>query len=104
MNKNENGNYEYDYNFHIERLEAGQRGKYQDSYYHYKVTSKRPENEIKRFCMNVLKESYERKDMPNAFAGELLVFKKLTKNTGDGFFAQPQPETYEYKVRYLYTG
>lgn len=80
------------YTFEVERLESGQRGSYQDSYYRYEVVSELSEYIVKRFCMNVLQPSYERKNMPNPFAGELLEFKKIDDNK------------YYYSTKSLYTG
>lgn len=93
------------YQFNVETIEAGQRQSYGDSYYVYKVTSNEQEWDIKNFCMKVLKPSYEKKDMPNPFAGELLEFKKITNNNeGKSFLDAKESETYSYKVRTEYTG
>lgn len=93
------------YNFEVKSLEAGQRGKYQDSFYSYEVTSTRSEQEVRRFCMKVLRRSHEPKHMPNAFAGKLLEFKKLTDNNkGKSMLAPKEPETYLYRTTELYTG
>jgi hypothetical protein len=93
------------YNFEVETIEAGQRQSYGDSYYSYKVTSERPEYEVKDFCMKVLRKSHELKDMPNPFAGKLLEFKKITDNNkGKGFLDTKVAETYSYKLKTEYTG
>ena len=93
------------YQFNVETVEAGQRKSYGDSYYAYKVTSSEQEWDVKNFCMKVLKPSYEKKEMPNPFAGELLEFKRITNNNeGKSFIARRKPETYSYKVRTEYTG
>ncbi len=94
-----------EYLFKIKTLEAGQRGPYQDSFYTYEVTSIESEHDIKQFCMNVLKPSYFKKDMPNPFAGELLEFTQLTDNNkGKSFLNSKDEETYFYRVRCIYTG
>lgn len=97
---------EKEFNFKVKTIEAGQRGKYQDSFYHYEVTSKEPEFLVRKFCMKVLKSSYEKKDMPNAFAGQLLEFKKITDNKHpDNILDAPSTaDTYRYRVQCLYTG
>lgn len=96
----------YTHTFEINVIEAGQRGAYQDSYYHYEVTSTQPEFLVKSYCMNVLKKSYIRVEMPNAFAGELLVFEKITdnKHPDNILDAKTTGDTYRYKVKCLYTG
>lgn len=93
------------YLFKVEVLESGQRGKYQDSFYSYKIVSDLPEHIVKSFCMNVLRKSYPAKDMPNPFAGKLLEFKKVTDNNKDRSRDEDiMPETYSYKTQELYTG
>lgn len=92
-----------EYLFEIETIESGQKRKYSDSYYTYKITSNRPEHEVKAFCMNVLRKSYPKDKMPNAFACELLSFKKITNNNKGNLFGK-EKETYEYKTTELYTG
>jgi hypothetical protein len=93
------------WNFNVETIEAGQRHSYGDSYYAYKITSTESEWNIKKFCMCVLEPSYEKKDMPNPFAGELLEFKKITNNNeGKSFLDAIESETYSYKVKTEYTG
>jgi hypothetical protein len=81
-----------DYLFSVECHEAGQRRSYSDSYYSYTVKSELAEHTVRQFCMNVLRKSYEPKDMPHPFAGRLLEFK-LTA-----------PNTYSYKTEEMYTG
>lgn len=93
------------YQFNVETIEAGQRKSYGDSYYTYKITSSENEMFVKNFCTKVLKPSYEKKDMPDPFVGELLEFKKITNNNeGKSFFDAKESETYSYKVRTEYTG
>lgn len=84
------------YNFEVDIKESGQRKSYGDSYYTYEVTSDRHEHEVKNFCTNVLKKSYEHKNMPDPFAGRILEFKKISS---DG-----ERNTYSYKVKTEYTG
>lgn len=91
-----------EYNFHVETVTAGQPRAYADSYYEYKVTSTRGEHFVKNFCMNVLRKSYEKNDMPDAFSGQLVSFKKITSHNADAF--GKEPETYSYKTTELYTG
>lgn len=63
----------------IETVEAGQRGPYKDSFYHYKLeTTGLSEYEAKMFCETFLTKGrgvYKKKDMPNPFAYELLELK-----------------------------
>lgn len=93
------------YSFDVETLEAGQRGKYQDSYYHYKVTTKEREMVTLNFCVGVLQNSSLREHMTTPFDGERLLFKKITNNNeGKSYSDEREPETYEYKVRLAYTG
>jgi len=93
------------YKFNVETIEAGQRKSYGDSYYTYKVISTENEWDVKNFCMSVLKKSYEKKDMPDPFSGELLEFNKITNNNeGKSFLDSREEETYSYKVRTMYTG
>lgn len=94
-----------EYKFNVETIESGQRKSYGDSFYTYKVTSTEPEWVVKTFCTKVLKPSFEKKDMPDPFYGELLEFKKITNNNeGKSFTDKKEPETYSYKVRTEYTG
>jgi len=96
---------ELKYEFTVKVIEAGQRGKYADSFYSYEVTSIRPEREVKNFCMNVLKKSYTKEDMSDPFVGELIQFEKITNNNeGKKFLDEKGPETYSYKTKELYTG
>lgn len=93
------------YQFEVEVIESGQRRSYGDSFYTYEVTSKRPEREVKNFCTKVLKPSFEKLEMPDPFAGELLEFKKITdNNNGKSFLDPDEIEAYSYKVRCEYTG
>lgn len=93
------------YSFDVECVEAGQRRKYGDSFYSFKVTSTMIEKDVKTFCMGILNPSYEPKDMPNPFAGRLLEFKKLTDNNKDrNFLDDTLPEEYSYKIKCEYTG
>ena len=92
------------YQFKVKTIECGQRRSYGDSYYTYEVESYRSEQTVKAFCMNVLKPSYEKKDMPNPFAGELLEFKKITNSNKDKApFENDDPEIYRYSVKCMYT-
>lgn len=96
---------EISYVFKVKCLEAGQRRSYGDSYYSYEVVSDREEREVKEFCMNALRKSYESKDMPNPFAGKLLEFKRVTdNNSGKSFLDKRVEETYSYKLSTEYTG
>jgi len=94
-----------DYLFKVEIGKCGQERSYGDSFYNFKVTSDRSEHEVKMFCMNVLHKGYKKEDMPNPFAGEVLVFQKLTNNNGDkpDFLSVNKEETYKYRVRELFT-
>jgi len=91
------------YVFDVNCLEAGQRGAYQDSFYSYEVTSDRPEDEVRAFCMHVLKKSYPKDKMPNPFSGELLEFTNITNNKSSLPF-ESCVNTYKYRVRNEYTG
>ena len=90
------------YIFEVETIEAGQRRSYGDSYYHFKVTSKHPQDVVKGFCMGALRPSYKAEDMPNPFAGKLIMFEKITNNNKS--FLDGNEETYEYKMESQYTG
>jgi len=91
------------FTFEVKCLEAGQRAAYQDSFYSYEVTSERPEDEVKSFCMHVLRKSYKKSEMPNPFAGELLEFRNLTNNKATTPY-QLCKNTYLYRTRSEYTG
>jgi hypothetical protein len=94
-----------EYVFKVINFEAGQRKPYGDSFYHYEVTSNRPYDEVKNFCMNVLIKSYPRNEMPNPFAGEFVEFKRLTNhNEGRKFLDKRKEDTYRYKMKTMYTG
>ena len=94
----------YTYTFNVTTLQAGQLRKYGDSFYTYEVSSSLNEHTVKNFCMNVLQHAFEKEDMPNAFAGEVLEFKKLTENNKGKKWNEPMvDEIYSYKVRSLYT-
>lgn len=88
------------YTFEVKSLWEGQRRRYGDSFYEYQVTSSLPEDTVKKFCMNVLRKSYERKDMPSPFSGELEEFTKLGGSTDDNGVLT---NVYIYKVRELFT-
>lgn len=93
------------YQFKVKTIECGQRHSYGDSYYTYEVESDRPEYEVKAFCMNFLKPSFEKSKMPNPFSGQLLEFKKITNNNeGNQSFGKYNTETYHYSVKREYTG
>ena len=93
-----------EYKFEVKQFESGQRRKYGDSYYTYEVTSDRPEYEVKKFCMCVLKQSYLKGDMVDPFCGELLEFTNITNNNeGKSILNNRVEDTYSYKVRYLST-
>lgn len=91
-----------DFLFKVESLEAGQRRKYGDSYYHYKITSKEREHIVKMFATKVLQPCCEKEKMPNPFYGELIEFKKETSNSKS--FLERKEETYSFKTKSLYTG
>lgn len=92
------------YKFDVKVLEAGQRRAYADSYYTYIVTSDRSEDIVKKFCMNVLKKSYSKKNMSTLFDPELREFERITNNNeGRAIGEKRRPETYRYQVRELYT-
>lgn len=94
-----------EYLFEVNTIEAGQRKSYGDSFYHYEVTSNLNEYQVKLFCTKFLKPSYEKKDMPDPFSGELLEFSKITNNNeGKNIFDKREKESYRYKVRTEYTG
>lgn len=83
------------YIFDVECLEAGQRRRYGDSYYHYIITNKckieYDDCVIKNFCTGFIKHAVEPAEMENAFAPKITSFKKI----GD--------RKYEYKVEELST-
>lgn len=88
--------------FKIDTKEAGQRNPYGDSFYHYLITTMQEEHVVKAYCTKVLRPSYPKDKMPNAFSGELLSFKKITQNNKS--FLDSNEETYEYKTRSEFTG
>jgi hypothetical protein len=92
-----------DYSFKVETIEAGQRKSYGDSFYTYKVTSKGSVQNIRDFCMGVLKKCCEKKDMITPFDGELLEFKTLSDVKSD-YMPNKEPITCSYKVKMMYTG
>ena len=88
--------------FEVETKEAGQRRAYGDSFYHYLVKSAQAEHTVQAYCTKVLRPSYPKDKMPNPFAGQMLMFKKITNNNQN--FTDGNEETYEYKVKKEYTG
>jgi len=81
------------YSFDVETLESGQRQRYGDSFYSYKITSDLPESMVKSFAMNVLRKSYKSDEMPNPFCGKLISFEKDKESQN----------VYIYKLTELYT-
>ena len=84
------------YNFDVEVLTDGQPRPYADSIYHCIVIDKteKPYSEylIKQFCTQFLHRGYPKDRMPDPFAGEIVIFKKL------------EERKWEYKVRNVFTG
>lgn len=84
------------YNLDVETIQAGQSRPYADSIYHFIITDKseKPLSKyvIRQFCINMLQKGYSKEDMPNPFAGQIIVFK------------QREDGKWEYKVRCLFTG
>jgi hypothetical protein len=99
-----------DYSFQVETIEAGQRKSYGNSFYTYEVTSKEPFYVVKAFCVNILKRSYLKKDMPDPFVGKLIAFKAISETSkplSEGVNDYSRNEggvTYSYKVSMEYTG
>ena len=83
-----------EYRFNVEKITAGQKRKYGDSYYHYIVTSDLAKYVVRDFCMNVLGKCFEGDMMPNPFSGELLEFTKM----------EGTENKYTFRYKTLYTG
>lgn len=82
------------YTFEVEVIESGQRKRYGDSYYTYKITSDLPEQIVRQFAKNVLRKSYLPIDMPSPFSTEFISFELES----DG-----KSNVYIYKSKELYT-
>jgi hypothetical protein len=54
-----------------------------DRIYSYRVFSKLPFNEVRKFCMEELQLSYDIGKKPNPFAPELIKFKYVSKVSDD---------------------
>lgn len=84
------------FDFSYETLQAGQARRYADSWYKYKITdladTPRDRAAVLEFCRTWIKASYDRADMPNPFAPELVECNRIADNE------------WIYSVRSLYTG
>lgn len=71
--------------FEIETIEAGQRRKYGDSYFHFIVTNKSDINYadflMKSFCMSFVRKSFLPDEMPNMFSPKCTLFDKKADRT-----------------------
>lgn len=65
--------------FEVKVIKSGTPDDIGDRNYHFKIYSKKSENEVRRYCMTELLVSYNKNEMPHAFVGELISFKNLTK-------------------------
>ncbi len=88
---------ERNYNFDVETKQYGQLSPYATGVFHFIITDKSSgephnENRIRAFCVGVLRKGCEKNAMPNPFAGQILIFKKLGTRK------------WEYKVEEEYTG
>lgn len=83
-------------------VEAGQRGPYKDSFYHYIVEAIGiREFDVRRFCLDFLARGegvYKKSEMPNPFANELLELKIESVDGEEGVVRA----VFRYKS--LYTG
>lgn len=84
----------------VKVLHAGQKKKYGDSYYEYKVTSNYSENIVRDFCTKVLRPSVPKSEMETPFDSELVAFYEVSSEISD----EGHYRTYIYKTQNLYTG
>ena len=84
------------FNLDVETKQAGQPRPYTDSFHHFIITDKSTKSlskfEMRQFCISMLRKGYAREDMPNPFAGQIVVFREIEEGV------------WEYKVREEYTG
>ena len=90
--------------FEVETIESGQRRRYGDSYFHYKVTSTQDADTVKRYCTKVLrpsisyeqyqKDQKENATMDNHFRNYHTILKVLHSSS----FMDDKPSVVEYKV------
>jgi hypothetical protein len=96
---------EKEYNFKVNTIEAGQRGKYQDSYYTYEVTSALPPDQVKDFCMKLLKPCAIPSDMESPFHTRFLGFDCISHDISGYKWSTPcEDRTYNFRASAAYTG
>lgn len=80
------------YNFDVEVITDGQPKPYAASIYHCFVIDKTEKSYgkylIGQFCTQFLHKGYPKDEMPDPFAGEILIFRQI------------EERKWEYKVRY----
>jgi len=84
---------QYNENFKIETEENGLKDELGDRIYSYKIVSKLPFNEVRKFCMKELQLCYYRNNKPDPFAPELMKFMFVDKISDD------IGSIYSYKVK-----
>jgi len=82
--------------YKIEILISNERDGQGYTYNSYKIISKLPAFEIKKYCMEVLCPSYHLNEMPHPHAHEMVEFKNITNLNNDTI-----GDVYYYKVRKL---
>lgn len=55
----------------------GDKNKFGDYIFEYKVVSKEPIEKVKEYCMTVIHKSYYEDNLPNPFATKLVEFGKI---------------------------
>lgn len=93
------------YHYDVDIISSGQVTPYSNYNYVYHVTSDRPFDEVKKFCMNILHVSFDNKKKSCGSHPELVNFTRITDNNMDRDFSDElETDVYLYHVRLSYGG
>ena len=82
--------------FKVEILKSKEKDGLGYTYDSFKIISKLPEIEVRKYCMEILLPSYHLNDMPHPHVHEMIKFKNNTNLNNDGI-----GDVYYYEVRKL---
>ena len=63
--------------FKVEILKSNKKDELGYNYDSFKIISKLPEIEVKKYCMEILRPSYHKNEMPHPHVYELIKFKNI---------------------------
>ena len=84
--------------FKVEVLKSKEKDGLGYTYDSFKIISKLPDIEVKKYCMEVLLPSFHINDMPHPHVHEMITFKNITNLNNDEI-----GDVYFYEVRKLAT-